>query len=165
MLILQAYDIAQVQRQLPGTPVVAVDAQGVPVAVGTVLSEDAGRRGSELSSFSSQMLGRSKQVGKYADFLSTGLNLAADQMPAYAHPLAETATVISLVATGAAFANEVQKGDSTKIAIAGFKFGANAVAAIDEFVPGIPGLKTTAQVCKLVSTGLSLFPEDSAPSA
>ena len=160
MIILQASSLRPVQRQLPGTPVVALDAAGVPVAMGTTLSTDPAARKGEIAAFTSSALAHSKEVGNYADILSTGLDLAANKMPTYAHPIGEGSAVVSLVATGFSLVNEIDKGNRVKIAIAGFKFGANALAAIDEYViPGVPALKTTAQVCKLVSAVFSAMPE------
>jgi len=40
-------------QSLPGTPIVAVDAQGKPVAIGACLSADPAQRQSELATFAS----------------------------------------------------------------------------------------------------------------
>lgn len=147
-------------QQPPGTPIVALDASGTPVAIGTTLNVDPEQKASDLQTFTQTALAHSKQVGNYATLLSTGLDIAADHIPDYAHPLTGAATAFSFVATGASLAKEIGDGDTRSIAIASFKFGASALAIIDEYIaPGIPALNISAQACKFVSTALVVAPE------
>ena len=161
MIILQAQaGVPALLRQPPGTPLVALDAAGVPVAVGTTLHIDPDRKAGDLKSFTDSALAHSEQLGDYATLLSTGLDIASDRLPDYAHPLSGAATAFAFVATGASLANEIDKGDTRRIAIASFKFGASALAAIDEYIlPGYPALSIGAQTCKLVSSALAVTPE------
>lgn len=161
MIILEAKaGIPALLRQPPGTPIVALDAAGTPVAIGTSLHVDPEQKNGDLQSFTASALAHSKQLGDYATLLSTGLDIAADHIPDYAHPLSGAATAFSFVATGASLANEINKGDTRKIVIASFKFGANALAAIDEYIlPGYPALSISAQTCKLVSSALAVTPD------
>lgn len=161
MIILEAKaGIPKLLAQPPGTPVVALDAAGTPVAIGTTLHVDPDKKSDDLKSFADSALAHSKQLGDYATLLSTGLDIASDHIPDYAHPLSGAATAFSFVATGASLANEINKGDTRKIAIASFKFGASALAAIDQYIlPGYPALSVGAQTCKLVSSALAVTPD------
>ena len=161
MIILDARaGVPKLLGQPPGTPIVAIDAAGVPVAIGTTLHIDPDKKAGDLKSFTDTALAHSKQLGDYATLLSTGLDIASDHLPDYAHPLSGAATAFSFVATGASLANEIDKGDTRRIAIASFKFGASALAAIDEYIlPGYPALSMGAQTCKLVSSALAVTPD------
>lgn len=159
MIIAQGPKYTNVLRQLPGTPVVAVDANDMPVAFGTCLSTDEDARGGELSQFTSYAFAHSKKVGDMAGLLSSSLNLGADQLPEFAHPISQATTVVALISTGVALGKEVNDGDSKTIAIAAFKFGANALDAVDKFVPGYPLLHTAALTAKVASSIITVIPD------
>ena len=158
MQIMTSHAFAPVMRELPGTPVVAVDTEGKPVAIGACLSADPEQRQAELATFSSFALGHSKQAGDVARLLSSGIDLGAEVLPQYAHPASQATTVIAFAATSLSLYKEINDGDARSIGVAGFKCGADALNVIDEFFPGNPLVHTTALGAKLVSNALAIIP-------
>jgi hypothetical protein len=151
-MIILTNNAQPIPRLEPGTPIVAVNRAGQPVAVGAALGADPQQWPQDLERFGSLAMQHSKEVGKYANIVSTGLGVATEYLPDHADALGGAATAVTFVATGLSWVNEIGKDEGGHPIVAGFKFGASALALIDEVVmPGVPALHISAQACKILS--------------
>lgn len=150
-------------RTLPaGTPVVAVDADDRPVAVGTILGPDANGHDLSLTEFMAQARAHSKDVGNYAAFVSGGLGTLKSVAPGYAEPADQVTNVVGLLAGGLSLAQEWETGDNTDIAIAAFKVGATALELAAPLLPYGDTVKTVAKTSKWVASGLVMYRDGTA---
>ena len=136
-----------------GTPIVALNAAGTPVAVGLRMSLDPDKKQSQLGKFTSRLADNPDKVEKWTTALSNVVDIAAETHPGWAQQAAATGDVLAFFATGARLVNAANEGDDTDLAIASLKCGSNALAVLSD--SGVLGAHPMLHMVVLVSKALT----------
>ena len=156
MKIITTANLGAAFRTPLGTPVVALDEHGAPVAIGAHVSADPAAAHQQIRTTYAAILGSSDKISRYADFISSGLDIVADQAPKAAGTAAAGGAALALAANGISLANAISKHEKREIVVASVKTGADALDFAEKcgLFGAHPLVHTAVLVAKFGATGI-----------
>jgi len=115
-----------------GTPIVACNAAGLPIAFGIRMSPNPEMQKVELGNFALRLIPEPDKAAKVTTALSAAVDYAADFYPGWSQQATEAGDCLALFSTGISLIDHARKGDSTQIGIASLMFGASALKLLSD---------------------------------
>jgi hypothetical protein len=138
-----------------GTPIVALDAEGKPLALGFHLSADPDKRSVELSEAKDAFHDKVQLFSKYARLTTTSFDSVAHFYPDGAGVLGIGSSAISFVSSTTGFADAVRSGDEHGMLIKGISVGIDAIDIAQK--AGLLGQSATLSAAVLLAKQASAF--------
>ena len=167
MEIQQAPGFRGAFRTLPGTPVVGLDKDGKPVAIGLHLSADRDQRATAINKFAAALPTSSANSGGIIDVLSSFEDVKFALHPGRAGNHETRDGFLALVMDTGDVATAAGEGDLTTLGIASFKFTLDGIDLADKagLLGQYPAVTLGIQVLKLAVSGVELVRTKSKPAA
>jgi hypothetical protein len=154
MIIGPAHPIAQAALGTsPGTPVVALDAQGKPIAFGYNLSTDAVNCAAELNAADTSIFGNAERQAKYINLFTSSCDSAAALLPAEAAGFGIGSTALMFAYNAKQVADAADADDFTLAAVKSFECGIGAVSIAEQ--SGLFGHSAVLKIGLVLAKNLS----------
>ncbi len=154
MIISTSHRIAQAALQTsPGTPVVALNAEGQPVGFGYHLSTDAVKRAAELDAADTSIFGNAERQAKYMSLATSSLDSAAALLPAQASAIGIGSTALVFAFNAKEVVEATHSDNLTLAAIKSFECGIGAFSIAEQ--AGLFGQSAALKIGIVLAKNLS----------